>query len=86
MCICPVFIEVDSDEYSDWYSTFVDDFGCESNTSPRFLCAGDDLKQQTVEEFQKLWNENNPDDMIAVDGLYGKETRARVLQSPISGF
>jgi hypothetical protein len=36
--------------------------------------------------FQKLWNLNNPGDLIAEDGAYGPQTQARIEQSPAGGF
>jgi hypothetical protein len=39
-----------------------------------------------VEAFQRLWNRNHPNDLIAVDGSYGPETESRLVKSPIGGF
>jgi len=36
--------------------------------------------------FQKLWNENHPNDLIDEDGAYGPQTEARLKQSPAEGF
>ena len=36
--------------------------------------------------FQKLWNKNNPNDKITEDGIYGPNTEARLLKSPVDGF
>lgn len=44
------------------------------------------LNQLAVEAFQRLWNRNNPNDMIGVDGVYGPQTESRVAQSPLGGF
>ena len=45
-----------------------------------------DLAGLSVEAFQRLWNRNNPNDLIAEDGLYGPQTEARIRQSPAEGF
>lgn len=44
------------------------------------------LNQLAVEAFQRLWNRNNPNDTIGVDGVYGPQTESRVAQSPLGGF
>ena len=36
--------------------------------------------------FQKLWNENHPNDLIDEDGAYGPQTESRLKQSPAEGF
>jgi hypothetical protein len=36
--------------------------------------------------FQRLWNRNHQDDIIAEDGAYGPETDARIARAPASGF
>lgn len=40
----------------------------------------------SVKAFQRLWNRNNPRDLIDEDGLYGPQTEARLRQSPTEGF
>jgi len=39
-----------------------------------------------VKAFQTLWNRNNPNDHISVDGAYGPMTAARLKASPATGF
>ncbi|HEU4536036.1 MAG TPA: M15 family metallopeptidase, partial [Polyangiaceae bacterium] len=39
-----------------------------------------------VRAFQRLWNLNNPGDLITVDGLYGPQTESRLRKSPAAGF
>jgi hypothetical protein len=39
-----------------------------------------------VRAFQRLWNRNHPGDRIAVDGLYGPQTAARLRRAPAKGF
>ncbi|HTJ82273.1 MAG TPA: M15 family metallopeptidase, partial [Polyangiaceae bacterium] len=36
--------------------------------------------------FQRLWNENHPNDLIAEDGDYGPQTESRLKQAPADGF
>lgn len=36
--------------------------------------------------FQRLWNRNHPEDLIAEDGDYGGQTSSRLLASPAAGF
>lgn len=39
-----------------------------------------------VKAFQRLWNRNHPSDTIAVDGIWGPQTQARMQKSPAGGF
>ncbi len=48
--------------------------------------ASDDIRGEDVRAFQTLWNLNNPDDQISVDGAYGPQTEARLRASPATGF
>ncbi|NUP14063.1 MAG: hypothetical protein HOW73_49150 [Polyangiaceae bacterium] len=45
-----------------------------------------DYKGTDVLAFQQLWNDNNPNDPIDEDGVYGPQTEARLLASPADGF
>lgn len=45
-----------------------------------------DLRGLDVLAFQRLWNRNHPEDLIAEDGDYGPQTEARILASPAEGF
>lgn len=45
-----------------------------------------DLRGLSVKAFQKLWNRNNPGDLIAEDGAYGPATETRLAKSPSGGF
>jgi hypothetical protein len=45
-----------------------------------------DIRGMDVRAFQRLWNRNHPGDKIAVDGIYGPQTSARIAKSPIGGF
>lgn len=46
----------------------------------------DDIGAIGLKAFQTLWNKNNPDDQIAVDGLFGPNTASRLEKSPANGF
>jgi hypothetical protein len=43
-------------------------------------------KGTDVKAFQRLWNRNNPKDLIAEDGSYGPNTEARLKKAPAQGF
>jgi len=45
-----------------------------------------DIRGQDVKAFQELWNRNNTNDKISVDGVYGPQTEARVKAAPATGF
>jgi uncharacterized protein (TIGR03382 family) len=45
-----------------------------------------DIRGADVQAFQRLWNRNNPADLIAEDGDYGAQTAARIRKSPGEGF
>jgi N-acetylmuramoyl-L-alanine amidase len=45
-----------------------------------------DAKQETIRAFQTLWNKHNPDDQIGADGLFGAETKKRLLKTPVDGW
>jgi hypothetical protein len=47
---------------------------------------GRDVRSLSVRAFQLMWNENNPDDPITVDGLYGPETEGALERTPADGF
>lgn len=52
-----------------------------------FVGAGtQDINPIAVEAFQKLWNENNPNDPIGVDGDFGPLTESRLNIAPAEGF
>ncbi|MEJ7728959.1 MAG: hypothetical protein WKG00_07080 [Polyangiaceae bacterium] len=45
-----------------------------------------DHRGEDVLAFQVLWNHNHPEDLIDVDGSYGPQTEARLVQAPAEGF
>ncbi len=48
--------------------------------------ASPDIRGADVQGFQRLWNRNNPRDLIDEDGEYGPATEARLAKSPGDGF
>ncbi|MFT3694454.1 MAG: hypothetical protein QM831_15005 [Kofleriaceae bacterium] len=48
--------------------------------------ASPDERGQDTAAFQRLWNRNHPEDLIAEDGDYGPETEARLKKAPATGF
>lgn len=51
-----------------------------------FDCPGADMRSASVLVFQRLWNANNPGDLIDEDGAYGPQTGNRLGRSPAAGF
>lgn len=45
-----------------------------------------DLSGLSVLAFQKLWNRNHPEDLIAEDSEYQSPTEERLAKSPVGGF
>ncbi|MCX5742688.1 MAG: M15 family metallopeptidase [Proteobacteria bacterium] len=45
-----------------------------------------DTRGLDTKAFQRLWNRNNPNDVISEDGAYGPQTEARLKASPATGF
>jgi len=45
-----------------------------------------EIRKITVQAFQKLWNQHNPNHKIDEDGLYGPQTLNAVLNSPDNGW
>jgi N-acetylmuramoyl-L-alanine amidase len=45
-----------------------------------------DIASLQISAFQALWNQHNPDNLIAVDGSYGKVTAAKIDLSPVDGW
>ncbi len=45
-----------------------------------------DLRGEDIKAFQRLWNRNHPEDVIAEDGVYGPMTETRLRAAPATGF
>jgi GH24 family phage-related lysozyme (muramidase) len=62
-------------------------FGPEDEVHFDFVGGGtQDIRGTAVLAFQRLWNRNNPNDLIPEDGLYGEQTDIRLGNSPAEGF
>lgn len=51
-----------------------------------FKYGGMDLSKIQIQEWQELWNENNPTKKLKVDGIWGSKTANTVANAPIEGF
>ena len=51
-----------------------------------FEASGDDLRALSVRAFQRLWNANHAEDLLAEDGVSGPQTLARLARAPAEGF
>ena len=51
-----------------------------------YRAESEELKSLSILAFQRLWNRNNPDDLIDEDGVYGATTKDRLGRSPVEGF
>ena len=45
-----------------------------------------DIRSQTMKAFQQIWNNNNPEHKIQVDGQWGPNTERSLNNSPAYGF
>lgn len=84
-------LALDVEEHATWQSTLeAHGFAWLGASDPvHFDYAGPDAvdyRGADVLAFQKLWNQNHPEDIIDEDGLYGPQTNARLEQSPAEGF
>ena len=51
-----------------------------------YNCPAFGTPNTAVLAFQRLWNLNNPSDMISADNAFGPITRGKLMASPIAGF
>lgn len=84
-------LAVDVDDADGWRSSMeANDMKWLGASDPvHFDYVGDgkvELTGLSVLAFQKLWNENHPDDRIDEDSLYGAETEKRIALAPVGGF
>ncbi len=83
-------LAIDTSEYSAWRSALEGNgwrwLGSGDPPHYDYTAAGVSLPGLSVRAFQRLWNRNHPDDMIAEDGDYGPMTEARLRMSPAEGF
>jgi D-alanyl-D-alanine carboxypeptidase-like protein len=81
----------DTSEASAWKSTLSSHgfkwFGSADPVHFDYVGSGaKSYKGTDVKAFQRLWNRNNPKDIIAEDGAYGPNTEARLKKAPAQGF
>ena len=58
----------------------------ELRSTAAYRAESEELKRLSITAFQRLWNRNNPDDLVAEDGVYGAATKTRLGWSPVEGF
>jgi D-alanyl-D-alanine carboxypeptidase len=84
-------LALDTSQYSAWQTALeAEAFSWLGTSDPvHFDYEGSgtvDLRPIGVRSFQRLWNVNNPSDLIAEDGIYGPDTETRLRRSPADGF
>lgn len=81
-------LAIDTPDYNAWRTRFTaQSWRWLGSSDPvHFELAGEDVRSTSVLAFQRLWNRNNAQDMIAEDGEYGPQTEARLKSSPSGGF
>lgn len=97
---CPVAADPGSSNHETGKAIDVDEYGAAATSLQNagfvyplptsdpvhFEGPGVDLRNQSVLAFQRLWNDNRPNDRIDEDGVAGPMTLARLAQSPTEGF
>eukprot|EP00012_Vannella_robusta_P006746 CAMPEP_0206201114 /NCGR_PEP_ID=MMETSP0166-20121206/11318_1 /ASSEMBLY_ACC=CAM_ASM_000260 /TAXON_ID=95228 /ORGANISM="Vannella robusta, Strain DIVA3 518/3/11/1/6" /LENGTH=169 /DNA_ID=CAMNT_0053619653 /DNA_START=147 /DNA_END=656 /DNA_ORIENTATION=- len=81
---------IDTSYYSYWMTT-LEEYGWtwsygDSDPYHFDYFAATDLSAKSLQAFQELWNQNNPNDQIATDGLYGPDTASALSRSPCDGW
>ncbi|MFN9648444.1 MAG: peptidoglycan-binding protein [Pseudanabaena sp.] len=86
-------LALDIQNFNDWANTLDSRpdwqwFGAGDEVHFTYTGSGvtDEIGFIGVEAFQSLWNKNNPNDQIGVDGDFGPQTAARMNLSPAEGF
>ena len=84
-------IAIDVGDYSGWRTSLEAHgwrwYGSGDVVHYDYIGAGSvDLRADSVEAFQRLWNLNNPGDQIAEDGAWGPATEARLAKTDANGF
>ena len=84
-------LAIDINDYLGW-RPYLERYGWQwfgDRDKPHFTYRGDgikDIRKYAIEAFQKLWNQNNPNDKIDEDGIYGNNTEARINKTSVKGF
>ena len=84
-------LAMDIQEYSSWRSTLESSgFDWLGSSDPwHFDWVGSSVVDHgglDVLAFQRLWNRNNPSDLISEDGSWGSSTESRMRKAPADGF
>lgn len=84
-------LAIDIEEYSSWRSILQQRgfrwLGSDDPVHFDYVGSGAvDHRGLDVLAFQRLWNRNNPNDLIAEDGDWGPDTEARMKKAPAAGF
>jgi Putative peptidoglycan binding domain/D-alanyl-D-alanine carboxypeptidase len=84
-------LDLPNPEYTDWRKALEnEDWVWLGDRDPfHFTYNGggrDDIGNIGIKAFQRLWNKNNPNDLIDVDGWFGPQTEAKMNLSPAEGF
>lgn len=83
-------LAIDTPDYTAWKSRFQANgwqwLGSNDPVHFNYTAGGTDIRELSVLAFQKLWNTNNPNDVLVEDGIYGSNTESRLKQSPSNGF
>ena len=85
-------LALDTPDFQAWISALENEgwdwFGNADSVHFTYRGSGvrDDIGDIGVKAFQQLWNKNNPNDQITVDGTFGPQTAARLDMSPSEGF
>lgn len=83
-------LAIDTSEYSAWRSALEGNgwrwHGAGDLPHYDYVAGGVSLPGLSVRAFQRLWNRNHPEDVIAEDGDYGPQTESRLRMSPAEGF
>ena len=82
---------IDTSYYDYWMSTLLSygwtwSYGSSDPYHFDYFTNTQDLSAQSLKAFQILWNQNNPNDPIATDGLYGPDTANALYNAPCNGW
>ncbi len=84
-------LALDVSNYSTWKSALTQAgfewYGAGDEVHFSYHGAGtEDIHQDSIKAFQRLWNRNHPEDSITVNGEYDSATKTRLEKSPSEGF
>lgn len=85
-------LAIDTSEYSKWITPLSARswkwYGSRDKVHFDYIGTGgrSEARRESLRAFQRLWNRNNPGDIISEDGIYGSNTEARLLKAPCGGW